>query len=156
GAVCDRVRQSTIEWARTGQVTGLPEGLDLSGAPAGEGMDATAPSESSDAAVQFKAAPGGARPAGDPAAVRDELGTGQPLDGAVRSRMESAFGHDFSSVRVHTDPVGSNVSRRLNARALTVGDHVAFDSGEYQPGTMVGDALIAHELAHVVQQGAST
>jgi hypothetical protein len=41
---------------------------------------------------------------------------------------------------------------RLNARAVTLGEDVAFAEGEYQPGTPIGDALIAHELAHVVQQ----
>ena len=41
----------------------------------------------------------------------------------------------------------------LNARAFTVGTDVGFAAGEYKPGTLIGDALIAHELAHVVQQG---
>ncbi len=67
--------------------------------------------------------------------------------------MESAFGSDFSSVRVHDDSTAGNLSSSLNARAFTVGNKIAFGAGEYQPGTMVGDALIAHELAHVVQQG---
>jgi hypothetical protein len=66
--------------------------------------------------------------------------------------MESAFGTNFSHVRLHNDSNAAHISSSQNARALTVGKHVAFGAGEYQPGTMLGDALIAHELAHVVQQ----
>src|SRR5262249_27980850 len=72
-----------------------------------------------------------------------------------RNRMESAFGDDFSKVRIYSDPRANGVSSRLNARALTIGNDIAFASGEYNPGTIIGDALLAHELAHVVQQSAS-
>ena len=90
--------------------------------------------------------------ANDPQTVRAGLGSGQPLEGGVRQRMQSAFGADFSGVRVHSDFAGQEASDRLDARAFTVGSDIAFGPGEYQPGTPVGDALIAHELAHVVQQ----
>jgi hypothetical protein len=66
--------------------------------------------------------------------------------------MEHAFGESFSGVRLHRDGDAAAVSRELSARAFAVGPHVAFGSGEYAPGTPVGDALIAHELAHVAQQ----
>jgi hypothetical protein len=66
--------------------------------------------------------------------------------------MESAFGHDFSSVKVHTGSRAAGLSNSLNARAFTIGRDIAFGAGEYQPGTLAGDALVAHELAHVVQQ----
>jgi hypothetical protein len=66
--------------------------------------------------------------------------------------MESAFGTSFSHVRLHDDSNAASLSSGQNARAFTVGQHVAFGAGEYQPGTLPGDALIAHELAHVVQQ----
>ncbi len=56
-------------------------------------------------------------------------------------------------MRVHADATAGELSGQLNARAFTVGRDVAFAQGEYQPGTLIGDALIAHELAHVVQQG---
>jgi len=69
--------------------------------------------------------------------------------------MESAFGHDFSRVRVHTDARAAALSANLNARAFTVGSDIAFATGEYRPGNIVGEALIAHELAHVVQQEAA-
>jgi hypothetical protein len=70
--------------------------------------------------------------------------------------METAFGRDFSDVRVHTDEQASQFASGLDARAFTIGRDVAFGSGEYQPGSPIGDALIAHELAHVAQQGGAT
>ena len=66
--------------------------------------------------------------------------------------MERAFGRSFRDVRTHTDDTARRLSAELHARAFTVGDHVAFAAGQYQPGTLVGDALVAHELAHVAQQ----
>jgi hypothetical protein len=70
--------------------------------------------------------------------------------------MESAFGQSFTNVRIHTDAGAASIARDLNASALTVGNHVAFASGQYAPGTIVGDALLAHELAHVSQQGGAS
>ncbi len=93
---------------------------------------------------------------GSPAAVQAQLGEGQPLDGAVRSQMESTYGADFSDVRVHTDSVAAGLSVGLDAQAFTVGKHVAFDSGTYAPGTPMGDTIIAHELAHTIQQDRAT
>lgn len=89
----------------------------------------------------------------NPAAIQSRLGAGQALAPATQSRMGQAFGHSFSNVRVHRDATATRLSSQHNARALTVGNHVAFGQGEYHPGTPMGDALIAHELAHVVQQG---
>ncbi|MCP4599006.1 MAG: glycohydrolase toxin TNT-related protein [Proteobacteria bacterium] len=100
-----------------------------------------------------KSKDGGGKESESPQAIQSQLGEGRPLDGGLRSRMESAFGSTFSNVRVHNDSNAAGLSSGLNARAFTVGEHVAFGSGEYQPGTMVGDALIAHELAHTIQQG---
>jgi hypothetical protein len=80
------------------------------------------------------------------------LGPGQPLDGGVRAQLEPAIGGDLAGVRVHADGVAAGLSDELDARAFTVGGHVAFGRDEYQPGTPVGDALLAHELAHVAQQ----
>jgi hypothetical protein len=66
--------------------------------------------------------------------------------------MESAFGVSFARVRLHTDRRAGELSDSLHARAFTVGEHVAFGPGEYRPDSPIGQALIAHELAHVVQQ----
>jgi hypothetical protein len=101
--------------------------------------------------VGFKRNEPGPAP-GSPRAIQRRLGRGAPLEGGLRTRMESAFGYDFSRVRVHNDHGAAKVSSSLKARAFTVGEHVAFGSNEYRPGTLTGDALIAHELAHVVQQ----
>lgn len=88
----------------------------------------------------------------DPAAVRDRLGEGTSLQSSVRSRMEQAFGTSFGHVRVHTDAQSSQLVRHYSAEALTVGEHIAFKQGNYRPGTLLGDALLAHELAHTLQQ----
>lgn len=66
--------------------------------------------------------------------------------------MESRFGHDFSEVRVHTDARAAQSAADVEARAYTVGQHVVFGAGEYAPGSSAGRRLVAHELAHVVQQ----
>lgn len=66
--------------------------------------------------------------------------------------MESSFGHDFGNVRVHTGPDAAGLADSLGARAFTTGSDVYFRAGEYQPASAPGRALIAHELAHVVQQ----
>jgi hypothetical protein len=59
---------------------------------------------------------------------------------------------DFSGVRIHTDEAAVASVRELNARAYTVGNHIAFDAGEYSPGTAAGRQLLAHELTHTIQQ----
>jgi Domain of unknown function (DUF4157) len=88
----------------------------------------------------------------DPERVAEQLGPGRPLDPSVRSRMGPALGADFGSVRLHDDAASANLTSSLGARAMTVGEHVAFAPNQYRPGTPLGDALIAHELAHVIQQ----
>ncbi|HYE14416.1 MAG TPA: DUF4157 domain-containing protein [Pyrinomonadaceae bacterium] len=88
-----------------------------------------------------------------PAAVHDVLRSGgRPLDASARSFMESRFGHDFGHVRIHTGAGASASAKALNARAYTVGSDVAFAAGEYAPETAPGRHLLAHELAHVLQQ----
>lgn len=86
-----------------------------------------------------------------PAALAQRLGSGAPLEDDVRGRMEAGFGSDFGSVRVHVGPSADDLSRRLSARAFTVGQEVAFAAGQYRPGTPDGDRLLAHELAHTLQ-----
>jgi hypothetical protein len=143
-AVAARVRQSVDGYVKTGQAPDLP-GAMLGGM--GEEPDGLS--------ISFKEREGGARAAAaSPEAVQARLGGGQPLQSGVRSRMESAFGEGFSHVRVHTDARAASLSSDFNARAFTVGHHVAFSQSEYQPGTPEGDALLAHELAHTVQQRA--
>jgi outer membrane protein OmpA-like peptidoglycan-associated protein len=88
-----------------------------------------------------------------PPVVHDVLHSpGQPLDSAMRAFMDSRFGHDFSSVRVHTDTPAADSARSVNAKAYTVGNHIVFSNGLYNPSSQVGRRLIAHELAHTIQQ----
>ena len=77
---------------------------------------------------------------------------GQPMDTETQAFMEPRFGHDFSSVRVHTDEQAAESARSVNALAYTVGHDVVFGAGQYAPTTMTGKRLLAHELTHVVQQ----
>lgn len=80
---------------------------------------------------------------------------GQPLESEVRLRLGARLGHDFSRVRVHTDARAAESAELLGARAYTVGNHVVFGAGRYQPETAAGAKLIAHEAVHVLQQDES-
>jgi hypothetical protein len=80
---------------------------------------------------------------------------GGPLAGPTLQAMEARFGHDFSQVRVHSDAQADESARAVQARAYTVGNDIAFRSGEYEPATETGQKLLAHELTHVVQQSAA-
>jgi hypothetical protein len=77
---------------------------------------------------------------------------GSPLEPAVRRDMEAAVGHDFGDVRVHTDAAAASSAKAVQAHAYTVGSHVVFGEGRYQPDTAEGRHTLAHELTHVVQQ----
>ena len=86
------------------------------------------------------------------AAVRATEQGGAPLSKEARSYFEVRFGHDFSGVLVHADSEAANAASAVQARAYTIGRHIVFGSDEYAPGTMRGKQLLAHELAHIVQQ----
>ena len=77
---------------------------------------------------------------------------GEPLDAATRAFMEPRFGFDFSRVRIHSDGPAAAAAQSVNAQAYTLGTHVVFDAGRYEPGTSGGRRLLAHELTHYVQQ----
>ncbi|MEM8674590.1 MAG: DUF4157 domain-containing protein [Cyanobacteria bacterium P01_G01_bin.67] len=84
---------------------------------------------------------------------------GQPLDSTTSTYMGSRFGRDFSHVRVHTSNTNNSAAKsanELNALAYTLGHHIVFGKGQYNPGTNQGKKLIAHELVHVIQQEQST
>ena len=81
-------------------------------------------------------------------------GGGTSLDSGVADRMAGSLG-DVSDVRVHTDDTADMLNRSVAARAFATGNDVYFAGGEYNPGSADGDKLIAHELAHVVQQRGS-
>lgn len=89
-----------------------------------------------------------------PPIVHDVLNSpGQPLDTTTRAFMEPRFRHDFSGVRVHTDQRANESARAVNAAAYTVGQNVVFTNRMFRPAEASGRQLLAHELAHVVQQG---
>lgn len=88
-----------------------------------------------------------------PPLVRRVIDTpGEPLDFATRRNMEARFGHSFQDVRIHTDSLAAESARAVYAHAYTVGEHVVFDAGKYRPQTAEGQHLLAHELAHTIQQ----
>lgn len=98
-----------------------------------------------------------AEPSSVPSIVHDVLHSpGQPLDPATRAFMEPRFGHRFGDVRVHAEASAAESARALDAQAYTVGRDVIFGPGRYEPSTPRGRKLLAHELAHVVQQRESS
>ena len=81
---------------------------------------------------------------------------GAPLDGKIRRRMEGAFGADFSGVRLHVGPQADDLNSRIQAKAFTTGSDVFIRREDYQPDSREGQRLLAHELAHTIQQGGAT
>lgn len=83
-------------------------------------------------------------------------GKGENLSGETKGKVEGALGENLSGVKIHTGSEANEIAQDHNARALTVGQDIAFANGEYKPGTPEGDALLLHELHHTLQQkGAS-
>lgn len=80
-------------------------------------------------------------------------GSGASLPEAARLRMEERFGRSFGDVRVHTGTEAAEAARRFGAMAFTAGRHIVFGRDRFQPGEPEGEALLGHELSHVVQQG---
>jgi Domain of unknown function (DUF4157) len=80
------------------------------------------------------------------------LGPGRPLDAATRAFFEPRFGGDLGHVGVHTGPAAAAAASSLGARAFTFGPHIAFNAGYGDTGTGAANRLLAHELAHVVEQ----
>lgn len=89
-----------------------------------------------------------------PPIVRQVLASpGRPLEPDVRGGLETRFGFDFGRVRIHTDEQAARSARAVNALAYTVGSDLVFGADRYAPHSPAGQRLLAHELAHVVQQG---
>ncbi len=86
---------------------------------------------------------------------RGVSGGGRALDDSTRGFMESRFGQDFGHVRVHTGHAAADSARSINALAYTVGGDIVFGNGQYAPDTGAGRRILAHELAHTVQQAYS-
>jgi uncharacterized protein YcfJ len=85
--------------------------------------------------------------------VRDVISSpGQSLDEPIQREMEERMGESFDDVQIHAGPKAAETAEKLNARAFTVGNHIAFNHGEYDPESAEGQHVLAHELAHVRQQ----
>jgi len=84
------------------------------------------------------------------------VSAGIALDHQTRRTLEPRFGFDFSRIRIHSDANAASAAAEVGALAYTVGQHIFFGKGQYAPATRLGSALLAHELAHAVQQGANT
>jgi hypothetical protein len=84
--------------------------------------------------------------------INEMKGGGQLLSESTRAFFEPRFGADFSQVRIHNNSKAADTTQAINAKAFTTGKDIAFNSGQYSPGTSSGKRLLAHELTHVVQQ----
>jgi hypothetical protein len=86
------------------------------------------------------------------AAIGAARGGGRALDAQVADRLGPSLGEPLGDVRVHTGDGAAALARAVSARAFTVGDDIFFGAGEYRPGSASGNELIAHEVAHTIQQ----
>ena len=130
----------------------------LPGGPAGVTIPLTEPKPKEEKKEEEKK-PAQPAPASSTAAppahadVDDALSApGRPLDPSTRRVMEARFGYDFSGVRLHDDARAAATAAEIEAAAFTVGEDVVFGAGRYDPSSPAGRRLLAHELAHVVQQ----
>ncbi len=157
GRSADEVQAALAQYAPAAAgAGGLEDALDAIAGRLAENLRAWRASGTIPDVSQLPSVPGsGQAPMGiqreAAGAVRDELGPGRPLEPGVAARMGPLLGADVSHARVHSDALGARIAERHGATAVAVGSHVAFARGAYEPGTPLGDALIAHELAHVAQ-----
>jgi hypothetical protein len=155
-----RVYAAAVQWAKSGgdlsgaaQIFGVAGDIGNAVSKAASGVGSAVSGLASNISnLFFKENAGGAASASSPQAVMQSLGKGSSMDSGTKSKMEGAFDSNFSNVEIHTDSKAAQLSKDMNARAFAVGNHIAFAGGEYQPGTLTGDALMAHELAHTIQQ----
>lgn len=87
--------------------------------------------------------------------ISNQMTGGQKMGSETQGFMESRFSADFSNVKIHSDNEAAGLSNQLSARAFTYKNHIFFAKNQYQPGTDSGKHLLAHELTHTIQQGAS-
>ncbi len=97
-----------------------------------------------------------AKGGGVESAIAEKNGKGSSMPADVLQEMQSAIGHDFSDVNIHTDSAAAAMSEELDAQAFTTGKDIYFNSGKFDPESESGKHLLAHELTHVVQQNKDT
>ncbi len=98
----------------------------------------------------------GGRDAAPPSVGQVLASPGRSLEPSLQRGMERRLGHDFSRVRIHTDLKAAKSAHAVRARAYTVGHHIVFADGQYDPGVAHGRTLLAHELTHTIQQSANS
>jgi hypothetical protein len=152
-AVAKLLRQRQMESTPTSGVRG-----NFEIRPAGDYFESEA-DRMADEALRMGESSGLHKPRASPTAAgqRGSAGgilptTGEPLPDSLRAHYESRFGHDFSGVRVHTSALAAQSARALGASAYAAGGDIVFGRGQFAPETAEGKQLLAHELAHVVQQ----
>ncbi len=122
-----------------------------------EGLQRKTPLEGEEPPIQGKRE--GAEPEEGASAIEPYVdglhGRGERLAPATRAFFEPRFGVDFGSVRVHRDAEADRSARSIGALAYTTGSHIVFRAGHYDSSSHQGRHLLAHELTHVVQQGAA-
>ena len=132
-----------------------PAAASLQGVEGREDEFSESPQVTVQRKAEFRAAP--LATAASSSTVADRLAGnksgGELLASGTRDSMETAFGRDFSRVRVHRDREAAELSHQVSALAFTHGNHIYFGSGKYDPEGSSGKRLLAHELMHVVQQG---
>ena len=136
-------------------VSDTPVNAIRSNGPSGVQRKCAACEAEEDLTVQRKAAGPAAATSADGAAAGIAHG-GAPLAPAERAYFEPRFGRDFSAVRIHADAQAATAAADIGARAFTLGRDIAFARDEYRPATDAGRRLIAHELAHTLQQNGTS
>ena len=111
--------------------------------------------EEEETAVQAKSGSADKNASGIENQLSASKGGGNPMDSKTKGEMESGFGTDFSGVRVHNDQNAAEMNNQLGSQAFTNGNDIYFNEGKYNPQSDSGKHLLAHELTHTVQQGAS-
>ncbi len=141
----ERAADATAE-----RVMGMAQPASEQGAP----RPTTSTADHAGVSIRRDAQPGAAAPYDTDTAVHAATQGGVALPGAAAAFFAPRFGRDFSDVRVHSDGAANAGARAVHARAYTIGQDIVFGAGEFAPDTLHGQRLLAHELAHVVQQDA--
>ncbi len=145
GEVDDPLEHEADRMADRVMTSGAPPPADAPRDPTPTVRRACAACEQDEPTLQRKAAA--------PDSVHATLqGPGRPLPPETRGFFEPRFGRDLGAVRVHDGDAAANSARDVNALAYTVGDNIVFGKGQYAPGSASGRHLLAHELAHTLQQ----
>ncbi len=139
------------------ELESAPPGEDGGGAPGGDDAAANSASDDDDDALQADgaASAGAAVSARLRESITRSRGGGRPLPGRLRADLETAFDADFAAVRIHADTQAAAMAGSIRARAFATGRDIYFGAGHYDTANDTGRRLLAHELTHVLQQGAA-